>query len=146
LHYSIDALYPVEGGSLNTAKSLRSWPYSAAASTGTGAGNAETLLCAILAGGRLDEISNADGSIKHYLHGSGHADESGHLQSGVIFWVYPTGANGPYEKLGDGSILKHGLLLTVERGASVADALRRAETAFPLSGISHEHVARASYA
>jgi len=116
------------------------WPYTA---MGGSAGSADTLLCAILAAGRLDEISTAEGAVERYLLHLGHADESGRLQSGVVFWVYPTGGKGPYEDLEDGTILKHGLLLTVEPGALVKEAAKTAEAALPATGIAHAYVGKA---
>ena len=59
----------------------------------------------------------------------------------VIFWVYPTGGKGPYEETELGEILKHGLLLTIERGAWLEDAVHRAESAVLATGIAHEYVA-----
>jgi hypothetical protein len=119
----------------------RQWPYAAASSVGASSGNAETLLNAILAAGRLDEISNAEDAIEEYIRATGHVDGAGRLQTGVIFWVYPTGAKGPYEETDSGEILKHGSLLTIERGAWLEDAVHRAELAVLATGIAHEHVA-----
>ena len=121
----------------------RQWPYTAASSVGASSGNAETLLNAILAAGRLDEISNAEDAIEEYIRATGHVDGAGRLQTGVTFWVYPTGGKGPYEETESGEILKHGLLLTVERGALLEDAVHRAESVLLATGpgIAHEHVA-----
>jgi hypothetical protein len=130
----------MEGAADNIAQYQRPqvWPFTSAAS----AGDADaTLLCAILAAGGLDEISTAEGAVERYVRCSGHVDEeTQRLQSGVIFWVYPTGGKGPFEELGDGSVLKHGLLLTVERGALLGVVVRKAELFLPKEGIIHEHV------
>jgi hypothetical protein len=74
------------------------------------------------------------------------------LTRGIIFWVYPTGQHGPTETFeeGDsrgtaGTVLMHGLLVTVESGADVEEAERRILEAVPESGIAHLHV-RASRA
>src|SRR3984957_496469 len=131
---SLDHNYPNDRNS-------KAWPHTSATSVGASEGNADSLICAILAAERLDEISTAEDSIERYLRYQGSVDEqTGRLQSGVIFWVYPTGGKGPYECLEDGTVLKHGLLLTVERGASLREAVKRAELALPVSGIAHEHV------
>ena len=119
----------------------RPWPYSAATSVGTSNGSARPLLSAILAAGRLDEISTAEGAIESYIRTQGHVDEIGRLRSGLTFWVYPTGGKGPYEETESGEVLKHGLLVTIERGAWVDEAVRRAEEGLPETSISHLHVA-----
>jgi hypothetical protein len=88
----------------------------------------------------LDEISTAEGQIEGYIRNRGHVDGVGRVQSGLVFWVYPTGGKGPYEETDNGEILKHGLLLTIERGVLLDDAVRRAESALPAEGISHLHL------
>ncbi|KAJ7884281.1 hypothetical protein B0H13DRAFT_2343767 [Mycena leptocephala] len=115
---------------------------------------ASTVLANILASDALDEISNypsedgEDSAIMGYLRSpsAGRARE-GKLTRGIIFWVYPTGQNGPTETLeeGDsrgtaGTVLMHGLLVTAESGADVEEAERRIFEAVPESGIAHLHV------
>ncbi|KAJ7906919.1 hypothetical protein B0H13DRAFT_1880144 [Mycena leptocephala] len=102
---------------------------------------ASTVVANILASGALDEISNypsedgEESAIRRYLRSpsAGRARED-KLTRGIIFWVYPTGRHGPTETLegGDsrgaaGTVLMHGLLVTVESGADLEQAERRIE-------------------
>ncbi|KAJ7927758.1 hypothetical protein B0H13DRAFT_1598303 [Mycena leptocephala] len=71
----------------------------------------------------------------------------GKLTRGIIFWVYPTGQHGPTETLdgGDsrgtaGTVLMHGLLVTVGSGADLEEVERRIFEAVPESGIAHLRV------
>ncbi|KAJ7199425.1 hypothetical protein GGX14DRAFT_401371 [Mycena pura] len=115
---------------------------------------ASTVVANILASGALDEISNyssedgEESAIKSYLRSpsAGRARE-GKLTRGIIFWVYPTGRHGPTETLegGDsrraaGTVLMHGLLVTVESGADLEQAERRIFEAVPENGIAHLHI------
>ncbi|KAJ7721836.1 hypothetical protein DFH07DRAFT_857426 [Mycena maculata] len=113
---------------------------------------ASTMLANILTSDALDEISNypgedgEDSAIKRYMTSAGRVRE-GKLTRGIIFWVYPTGRHGPTETLeeGDlrgtaGTVLLHGLLVTLESGADVEEATRRIFEAVPESGIVHLHV------
>jgi len=121
----------------------RPYPYSLAQSG--------LILESLLASCALDEISTAEPGLgalaRHLLH-AGHVLPALHqrpreeqvLRGGVAFWLYPTGGKGPFEKLEDGRVRKHGLLLTVERGATVGDVLREVEGKLPERGIEHLHV------
>ncbi|TFK31512.1 hypothetical protein BDQ12DRAFT_694031 [Crucibulum laeve] len=119
------------------------WPFITAQSTGTAC---EGLLTALLAADSFDEVSNAEdfSAVNRFLRNRKHASHEGVLTSGIIFWVYPTGLNGPYHKNDEGLIEKHGLLVTVERDVLAQDALEKIKTAFVTSGLAHLHIAAGS--
>lgn len=142
------------------------WPFSAARSTPisstTSTNNAQThpLLPSLLAAAHLDELSSADAyaAIASYVRSQGRSSPSPdstseHTTVGLTFWVYPTGLKGPYHVTDEGEVRKHGVLMTVERGASVDEVVRRAREALERleaegeeggkGGVGHEHVARA---
>jgi hypothetical protein len=54
--------------------------------------------------------------------------------------MYSTGGNGSYEATDNEEILTHRLPLTVERGAWLDDAVHRAHSTLPATGIAHVHV------
>jgi len=118
--------------------SNRPYPYNLAQSG--------LILESLLAVASLDEISTAEpnlGALERYLVHQGRVDESSSsrvLGNGVVFWVYPTGGKGPFELLPDGRTLKHGLLLTVEKGATVESVLQSVREKMPERGIEHVHV------
>ncbi|KAF5345535.1 hypothetical protein D9758_011995 [Tetrapyrgos nigripes] len=119
------------------------WPSYVTRSTGQ---ESQTLLYALLATQKFDEISNAEdfSAVQRHIiaQGKASADESGILRTrfGVVFWVYPTGLYGPFRNTEEGEIKEHGLLLTVEPGASVEEAVTRAREALQEGIIVQEHV------
>ncbi|KAF8152218.1 hypothetical protein B0H34DRAFT_784504 [Crassisporium funariophilum] len=102
---------------------VRQWPFTAARSSGSEGGS---LLTAILA-----------------VRAQGKVDESGKTTWGVMFWLYPTGLNGPYHESREGEIDQHGTLITVERGVLLTEAVQQAKGGFNERGIGHSHVAAA---
>jgi hypothetical protein len=108
--------------------------------------NSSVLLASILAAGSLDELSNSESfaAVETYIRREGHVDsQTGELQSGVMFWLYPTGLHGPYHETREGEIAHHGTLITIERRASFDDALAKVKNGVRLSGIGHLHIAAA---
>ncbi|KAF8912447.1 hypothetical protein CPB85DRAFT_1197234, partial [Mucidula mucida] len=100
------------------------------------------LVSAILTTFELDEISTADegDAIRRYIINQGMINGEDVVQRGVMFWVYPTGGKGPYEELEeDGSILMHGLLVTIERGALFEGMVKAIMSDLPEGGIGHIH-------
>ncbi len=103
------------------------------------------LVSAILTTFELDEISTADegDAIRRYIINQGMINGEDVVQRGVMFWVYPTGGKGPYEELEeDGSILMHGLLVTIERGALFEGMVKAIMSDLPEGGIGHIHFPR----
>jgi len=123
----------------------KQYPFTIAQSV-EGSTNSSILLASILAAGSLDELSNSENftAVETYIRREGHVDsQTGKLQSGVIFWLYPTGLHGPYHETREGEIAHHGTLITIERGASFDDAFAKVKNGVRLSGIGHLHVATA---
>jgi len=123
----------------------RQYPFTVAQSVDEST-NSSVLLASILAAGSLDEISNADNfaAVETYIRRQGHVDaQTGKLQSGLVFWLYPTGLHGPYHATQEGDIAHHGTLITIERGALFDDALARARDGVTLRGIKHLHIVAA---
>jgi hypothetical protein len=108
--------------------------------------NSSVLLAAILAAGSLDELSNIENfaGVETYIRREGHVDsQTGKLQSGIMFWLYPTGLHGPYHETQGGEIAHHGTLITIELGASFDDVFTKVKNGLRLSGIGHLHIAAA---
>lgn len=121
----------------------KQYPFTIAQSV-EGNTNSSILLASILAAGSLDELSNIKNftGVETYIRREGHVDsQTGKLQSGVIFWLYPTGLHGPYHETREGEIAHHGTLITIEPGASFDDAFAKVKNGVRLSGIGHLHVA-----
>ncbi|KAF9490328.1 hypothetical protein BDN71DRAFT_198473, partial [Pleurotus eryngii] len=55
--------------------------------------------------------------------------------------LYPTGKYGPFHSAEDGTVEKHGTLITVERGATMRDAMERARASVNQDAVTHEHIA-----
>jgi hypothetical protein len=121
-----------------SSNNQRSWPFSNARSTGE---ENQGVLDCLLATNALDEISSAADfiAVKEYVEGKGRVDETGKTTVGTIFWVYPTGLDGPYHKEEDGRVRRHGVLFTVEASASVEEVVNRARLSL-WDTIFHEHV------
>jgi len=120
----------------------KQYPFTIAQSV-EGNTNSSVLLASILAAGSLDELSNIENftTVETYIRREGHVDsQTGKLQSGVIFWLYPTGLHGPYHETREGEIAHHGTLITIEPGASFDDAFAKVKNGVRLSGIGHLHV------
>ena len=100
--------------------SPKPWALSVSRSTGT---ENSGLLHALLAASTFDEISNIDdyATVQAYAASAGRANDSGMTTVGIVFWVYPTGLHGPYHETDDGQIEQHGVVLTIEAGAPVAE-------------------------
>lgn len=115
------------------------WPFSTSRSTGT---ENSSLLQALLATSCFDEISNIDDftGIRDYVRNRGRVDDSGTTTIGLVFWVYPTGLHGPYHEKEDGQIQQHGILLTIEEGASVARVVETVRACMPSDTIVHVHI------
>lgn len=133
---------------------MSSYPYSVADSLRSNNLTDENnpLLASLLATDSLDEISTAEnfGAVERYIRNQGRLDSAGRTTSGLMFWVYPTGMRGPYHigSLGQdeeerGEVTTHGLLVTVERGAALSDAVATIRLEFRMSGISHVHIKKA---
>ncbi|PPQ77860.1 hypothetical protein CVT25_015356 [Psilocybe cyanescens] len=137
---------------------MSTYPYSIARSAGTDTTTNENnaLLASILATDSMDEISTAEdfAAVERYIRNQGRVDGAGRTTCGVMFWVYPTGMRGPYHvgsleqdpEEGDeqgGEVKTHGMLVTVERGAALSDALATIKLEHRLSGISHVHIKKA---
>ena len=118
--------------------SPKPWPLSVSRSTGT---ENSSLLHALLAASTFDEISNIDdyATVQAYAASAGRANDSGMTTVGIVFWVYPTGLHGPYHETDDGQIEQHGVLLTVEAGAPVAEVVETARARLT-SAIVHAHI------
>ncbi|KAJ7795213.1 hypothetical protein B0H13DRAFT_2393130 [Mycena leptocephala] len=117
---------------------------------------ASTVVANILASGALDEISNyptedgEESAIRRYLRSpsAGRAREGAEqAHAGHHFLGLPHRAAWPTETFegGDsrgaaGTVLMHGLLVTVESGADLEQAERRIFEAVPESGIAHLHI------
>ncbi|KAH9913731.1 uncharacterized protein B0H18DRAFT_158278 [Fomitopsis serialis] len=118
------------------------WPYNAARSTGT---ECTPLLAALLAASTLDEISIGSDTFQMamagYIRGQERVDAEDRTLEARIFWVYPMGLWGPFRETGDGSIKQQGLLVTMERGAKVAEAVEAIKANFHGDGTAHIHVA-----
>ncbi|KZT09790.1 uncharacterized protein LAESUDRAFT_722764 [Laetiporus sulphureus 93-53] len=126
-----------------TSAVAHQYPFTEARSTGT---DSATLLAALLASECFDEISNVEdfGGVRDYIVGEGRPDAEGRLAfKGLAFWVYPTGLHGPFHETEEGTIERHGLLVTIERRAKVEDAMRRIREEFSINGIGHVHIAAA---
>jgi hypothetical protein len=123
----------------------KQYPFTIAQSA-EGSTNSSVLLAAILAAGSLDELSNIENfaGVETYIRREGHVDsQTGKLQSGVMFWLYPTGLHGPYHETQEGEIAHHGTLITIELGASFDDVFAKVKNGLRLSGIGHLHIAAA---
>ncbi|KZT71123.1 hypothetical protein DAEQUDRAFT_724486 [Daedalea quercina L-15889] len=119
--------------------SPRQWPFNAARSTGT---TCTPLLAAILAASTIDEISNSDGyaDLEGYIRGQDRVDAKGRTLEPIMFWVYPTGFWGPYRETEEGGVKQHGLLVTIERGAELTEAMEAIRGNLPEDGTAHVHV------
>ncbi|KAK0203073.1 hypothetical protein DFS33DRAFT_955879 [Desarmillaria ectypa] len=131
------------------------WPNATATSTSpsdiSSSPPALNLISAMLTTFELDEVSTADEgrAIAQYVlrHGMINPDTQ-RLQSGVMFWVYPEGGEGPYEETkGDGRektgrTLLHGLLVTIENGAKMEGMVGSILKHLPRNGIGHLHFPR----
>ncbi|KAF9039303.1 hypothetical protein BJ165DRAFT_1407506 [Panaeolus papilionaceus] len=115
------------------------FPFTEAQSTGL---THRALLASVLASDALDEISNGEDfeAVERYFRNQGLADSDGKIIRGMMFWIYPTGLHGPYHKSEKGTIEQHGTLMTVARGATVAEAMIAARRGFTEDGTSHVHV------
>jgi len=125
------------------AEGPRQYPFTVAQSV-DGNTTSSVLLAAILASEKLDEISNIENfsGVETYIRREGHVDaQTGKLQSGVMFWLYPTGLHGPFHETQEGDIDHHGTLVTIERGASFDDAFAKTKNGLRLRGIGHLHIA-----
>lgn len=116
------------------------YPFQAAQST---AADHPALLSALLASDAFDEISDADdfSAVEKYMTSQGRVNEAGQITAGFAFWLYPTGMYGPFHLAEDGTVKKHGTLITVERGASIRDAMERVRASVSQDAVRHEHVA-----
>ncbi|EIM90717.1 uncharacterized protein STEHIDRAFT_144288 [Stereum hirsutum FP-91666 SS1] len=123
-----------------TTPSSRSaqWPFNVASSTGA---ENSTLLHALLAAERIDELSDAENhtAVERYLNSEGKVDERGRTTAGVMFWLYPTGLKGPYHVTDEGKTEQHGTLITVESGVLVEETMRKLKEV-KVDGIAHEHI------
>ncbi|KAF5345000.1 hypothetical protein D9757_001473 [Collybiopsis confluens] len=120
--------------------SVKPWPLSVARSTGS---ENQDLLHALLCSSAIDEISDVDDydAVRSYATHQGlKADESGKIAIGLIFWVYPTTLHGPYHENERRGIEKHGVLLTVESGASVDEVVKRVKDGVRPNEIVHVHI------
>lgn len=121
---------------------MSEYPYSTARSAQPSS-ESDALLASILAASTLDEISNADdfASVEDYIRNQGRVDGSGKTTWGLMFWLYPTGMRGPFHESREEEIELHGTLITIERGASLTDAVAKAREGLRLRGIGHLHIA-----
>ncbi|KAH9475279.1 hypothetical protein JR316_0012390 [Psilocybe cubensis] len=137
---------------------MSSYPYSVARSYDSGSFTDENnpLIASLLATDAFDEISTAEdfGAVERYIRNQGRVDSAGRTTIGLVFWVYPTGMRGPYhigsledhgdhQEEGSGRVSTHGLLVTVERGAALGDAVTTIRVECRTSGISHVHIKKA---
>ena len=126
--------------SAQSGTGTRPYPYSNARSTGM---TSPTLMASILASDALDEISSGDGvaGVERYIRGRGLVDaKTQKTMRGMMFWYYPTGLYGPYHEMDDGSVERHGTLVTIERGVDVREAAQQVHGALITKGIGHVHV------
>ncbi|KAF7430380.1 hypothetical protein PC9H_006085 [Pleurotus ostreatus] len=116
------------------------YPFQTARST---AADHPALLSALLASDAFDEISDADNfsAVETYMASHGRVNEAGQITAGFAFWLYPTGKNGPFHLAEDGTVKKHGTLITVERGATMRDAMERVRASVNQDEVTHEHIA-----
>ncbi|KAG7444449.1 uncharacterized protein BT62DRAFT_1077784 [Guyanagaster necrorhizus] len=128
------------------------WPSSTAASTSPtvilSSPPTLNLISAMLTTFELDEVSTAgEGTaITQYIQRHGMVNPvTRRLQSGVMFWVYPEGREGPYEEMKDdgraktGRTLLHGLLVTIENGAVMEGMVESVLEYLPWDAIGHLH-------
>ncbi|TFK54353.1 hypothetical protein OE88DRAFT_1654990 [Heliocybe sulcata] len=116
------------------------YPYTEAGSSSS----SQSLLAALLAVYVFDEISNAEdfAGMEDYIRYKGRAGPNGERTTdSFAFWLYPTGLHGPWQDLGSGEVIKHGELITVERGVDIQYALRRVKEVLREDGIGHTHIA-----
>lgn len=118
----------------------RKWPFDAARSTGT---TCKPLLAALLASNEKDEISTSSdfADVEEYIRNQNDVDAEDRTTNASMFWVYPTGYWGPYRETEEGGVKQHGLLVTLERGAKVMEAVKAIRAALPEEGTAHVHVA-----
>ncbi|KAH9914443.1 uncharacterized protein B0H18DRAFT_959812 [Fomitopsis serialis] len=107
--------------------------------------HARPLLAAILATGTLTTVASGPGSnfrgVEEHIRGVERwLDAEDRTLKSLVFWVYPEGLPGPYHETEDGQVKEHGLLVTIERGAKVADMLKAVKGAFVEEGTAHVHV------
>jgi len=121
-----------------SSSSTRKWPFNAARSTGT---ECTPLLAALLAASTLDEISIGSDTTQMAGYIRGQVDAEDRTLDARMFWVYPMGLWGPFRETEDGSIKQQGLLVTMERGVKVADAVEAIRANFHGDGTAHIHVA-----
>ncbi|KAH9929843.1 uncharacterized protein B0H18DRAFT_1117367 [Fomitopsis serialis] len=98
------------------------------------------LLAAILATGTLTTVASEPGlnfrGVERWLDAEDRTLKSLRL----VFWVYPEGLSGPYHETEDGQVKEHGLLVTIEQEAKVADMLKAVKGVFVEEGTAHVHV------
>jgi len=109
---------------------------------------ASTILFNILASTALDEMSDYPGNdrdisaAERYLFlGRPKKTRVESTNRGKIVWFYPSGKHGPTETLEvEGTVITHGLLVTVEDGADVKEAERLILGHVPATGMAYLHV------
>ncbi|EPS98138.1 hypothetical protein FOMPIDRAFT_1079436, partial [Fomitopsis schrenkii] len=116
------------------------WPFDAARSTGT---TCTPLLAALLASSVIDEVETSSdfADVKRYIRSQYTVDAEGRTTGASMFWVYPAGYWGPYRETEEGGVKQHGLLVTIESGAKVEEAVKAIRDSLPEEGTAHIHVA-----
>lgn len=80
-------------------------------------------------------------AVEDYIrNGRYRRDSEDRILDKIIFWVCPAGQPRPYHEEEDGSVRQHGLLVTVEQGATVMDVVAAVKGAFVDEGTAHVHV------
>ncbi|KAH9837991.1 uncharacterized protein C8Q71DRAFT_571752 [Rhodofomes roseus] len=123
--------------------SPRKWPFNTARSTGT---ECMPLLAALLAASALDEISTSlhdFSDVEGFIRGRGRIDAEDRTLDASLFWVYPSSFWGPFRETEEGGVKQHGLLVTIERGAKVTEAMEAIKANFQQDGTAHVHIAAA---
>ena len=118
---------------------LAEWPFTGARSTGT---NSQGLLWALLATSSIDEISNAEdfAAVRRYITSKGVVGATGRTTVGLVFWLYPTGLHGPYHVSDERVVEQHGVLITMEPGVLIREAVQEVRGSFRTDGIAHKHI------
>ena len=129
-------------GHLSVDQETRPWPFDTARTT---AAECIPLLASILTTDTLPTVAASRDSgfqeVDDYIRdGQYRINSEDRLLDNVTFWVYPAQFSGPYHEADDGSIKQHGLLVTVEQGATVENVMAAVKGGFVDEGTAHVHV------